>query len=248
MHISSSLEGALELLASPDFDSRVESVFVIGGGQVGAIEQPRRAPVLGRCWGQLSAEWLLLFLPRPASPFLPCPACSAPCLAPLPPACLPAPCLAPLPACPLPPEQVYKECMESPLLSAIHLTQVECEAVCDTFMPAVDTTKFKLWSAGAPRKEGDTRYSFLCYTRAGQEGLPALPPAVASRHEELQVGSAPEGIGWGGGAAAGLAQARPRHISNQHCLPAHQATTHIVLPAVTACLYRLPACAVPGDD
>jgi dihydrofolate reductase/thymidylate synthase len=77
--------------------------------------------------------------------------------------------------------------MESPLLSAIHLTQVECEAACDTFMPPVDASKFKLWSAGAPRKEGDTRYSLLCYTRAGQEGLPALPPAVASRHEELQV-------------------------------------------------------------
>jgi hypothetical protein len=40
VHISSSLEGALELLASPEFDSRVESVFVIGGGQVGVFEVP----------------------------------------------------------------------------------------------------------------------------------------------------------------------------------------------------------------
>jgi hypothetical protein len=31
---------ALELLASPEFDSRVESVFVIGGGQVGVFEVP----------------------------------------------------------------------------------------------------------------------------------------------------------------------------------------------------------------
>ncbi|EFN56442.1 hypothetical protein CHLNCDRAFT_30873 [Chlorella variabilis] len=118
VHISSSLDSALEMLSGPEFDSRVESVFVIGGGQV------------------------------------------------------------------------YKECMESPLLSAIHLTLVEGEAAeaanCDTFMPPVDESRFRLWSASAPRSVGGTRYSFLCYTRAGQEGLPALPPTVASRHEEHQ--------------------------------------------------------------
>ena len=37
VHISSSLDSALQLLSSPEFDSRVESVFVIGGGQVGHL-------------------------------------------------------------------------------------------------------------------------------------------------------------------------------------------------------------------
>jgi hypothetical protein len=37
VHISSSLDGALELLSRPEFDSRVESVFVIGGGQASAV-------------------------------------------------------------------------------------------------------------------------------------------------------------------------------------------------------------------
>lgn len=32
-------------------------------------------------------------------------------------------------------------------------------------------------------------------TRAGQEGLPALPPAVASRHEELQVSAGLHAVG-----------------------------------------------------
>jgi dihydrofolate reductase/thymidylate synthase len=81
--------------------------------------------------------------------------------------------------------------MESPLLSAIHLTLVEGEgaesAACDTFMPPIDEARFRVWSASSPRNEGAFRYSFLCYTRAGQEGLPALPPALASRHEEQQV-------------------------------------------------------------
>ncbi len=82
--------------------------------------------------------------------------------------------------------------MESEQLSAIHLTLVEGERAdqlqCDTFMPPVDVARFRLWSAAPPRTHGDLRYSFLCYTRAGQEGPPALPPAVASRHEELQAG------------------------------------------------------------
>ncbi len=79
--------------------------------------------------------------------------------------------------------------MQSPDLSAIHLTLVETDADCDTFMPPVDESRFRLWSAAAPRRDtpAGPRYSFLCYTRAGQEGAPVLPPAVASQHEELQV-------------------------------------------------------------
>ena len=38
---------------------------------------------------------------------------------------------------------------------------------CDTFMPAVDESAFRLWSASPPRAESGLRYSFLCYTRAG---------------------------------------------------------------------------------
>lgn len=92
--------------------------------------------------------------------------------------------------------QVYKEAMESPLLTAIHLTLVESENIeCDTFMPPIDQSKFKLWSASAPRKENDIRYSFLCYTRVGggenvpennNSKVPFPAPGVASRHEEYQ--------------------------------------------------------------
>jgi hypothetical protein len=81
--------------------------------------------------------------------------------------------------------------MESDKLSAIHLTVVEGEAAeaaeCDTFMPPVDETRFRLWSAGLPQRQGATRYAFLCYTRAGQQDVSQLPPAVAGRHEEMQV-------------------------------------------------------------
>lgn len=98
--------------------------------------------------------------------------------------------------------------MASEQLSAIHLTLVEGEALpaCDTFMPPIDEAAFRLWSAAPPRRDGATRYSFLCYTRAGQEGAPALPPATASQHEEQQVG---RGRAGGTGAAAWLTLAVP---------------------------------------
>lgn len=117
VHLSSSLEGAMQLLSGPEFEGSVESVFVIGGGQV------------------------------------------------------------------------YADCMQSPALSAIHLTLVESEVECDTFMPAVDESRFRLWTATSPqrdRPEG-ARYSFLCYTRAAEEAPAGVMPAgVKGRHEETQ--------------------------------------------------------------
>lgn len=94
--------------------------------------------------------------------------------------------------------QVYADAMQSPLLEAIHLTLVESaegDAVeCDTFMPKIDTEKFKVWSAGAPRRAGNLRYSFLCYTHTGgslsgasEPAAPVLLPAgLAVDHEEKQ--------------------------------------------------------------
>ena len=102
--------------------------------------------------------------------------------------------------------QIYKESMTSPSLSAIHLTQVESDIECDTFMPPIDESQFKLWSASAPRRDDPNgpRYSFLCYTRspggsaaaaaAASEGETSketappfhLPPGVRSRHDEQQ--------------------------------------------------------------
>ncbi|KAI8109843.1 hypothetical protein M9434_001122 [Picochlorum sp. BPE23] len=91
--------------------------------------------------------------------------------------------------------EVYKEALASPLLSAIHLTRVEGDVDCDTFMPEVDETRFKLWHAGSPRRDtpDGMRYSFLCYTRVNVDdddvaarAIDALPVGMARQHEEFQ--------------------------------------------------------------
>lgn len=95
---------------------------------------------------------------------------------------------------------VYTQAMESPHLSAIHLTLVEKEdgvIECDTFMPKIDEGTFKLWHAGFPRRDAKgtkgLRYSFLCYTRVdgkddsvAEKAIESLPVGVSRKHEEFQ--------------------------------------------------------------
>ena len=89
--------------------------------------------------------------------------------------------------------QVYAEAMRSPLLSAIHLTLVETEDdTCDTFIPPVDESKFRLWAASSPRRDKPEglRYSFLCYLNSDQEDngndIPNFPAGFKLQHEEQQ--------------------------------------------------------------
>lgn len=80
--------------------------------------------------------------------------------------------------------QIYREALSSQLCSAIHLTSIEQDYDCDTFFPEFDRDQFRLWSASPPRREGDVRYSFLCYTNLNNQ--PTLPPGLNSKHEEHQ--------------------------------------------------------------
>lgn len=85
--------------------------------------------------------------------------------------------------------QVYQEALQSAECSVVHLTQIKGDYPCDTFFLPLDGAQYRLWSASAPQRHKDERYSFLCYTRAGGDGgaAPQLPPGLASRHEEHQV-------------------------------------------------------------
>ncbi|QDZ17835.1 bifunctional dihydrofolate reductase-thymidylate synthase [Chloropicon primus] len=112
--VHGSLESALEMLASPDFRDSIETVFVIGGGQV------------------------------------------------------------------------YKEALESPLCEAVHLTEIDSDFECDTFFPSIDPTKFRIWSSSPAKRDKESQYSFLCYSRSGKVDPPALPSATCSKHEEYQ--------------------------------------------------------------
>ena len=116
--IHGSLESALDMLSSSDFKDEIETVFVIGGGQV------------------------------------------------------------------------YKEAIASPLCEAIHVTEVKSDFECDTFLPEIDGSRFRVWSSSEPRREDGVEFEFVCLT-PGAAASPAPPPLPAAttlgrRHEEYQ--------------------------------------------------------------
>lgn len=88
--------------------------------------------------------------------------------------------------------QVFAEALASPACTAVHITRIDADYECDTFFPTIDDSRFRVWSASQPVQEKDgPRYTFVCYTALPPKGQdatpPALPPSMASRHDEQQV-------------------------------------------------------------
>lgn len=82
--------------------------------------------------------------------------------------------------------------MASPLCQVIHLTEVEGDVDCDTFMPAIDPTLFRIWTASVPIMENGLRISFLTYVRGSSKSDESpsiqtlLPKPVLEAHDEYQ--------------------------------------------------------------
>jgi dihydrofolate reductase/thymidylate synthase len=67
------------------------------------------------------------------------------------------------------------EAMTSPLCDAIHVTEIDSSFQCDTFMPAVDTNLFQVWSASFPAVENGIRFSFVTYVQNESISTPSPP-------------------------------------------------------------------------
>ncbi|GAX85767.1 hypothetical protein CEUSTIGMA_g13182.t1 [Chlamydomonas eustigma] len=87
--------------------------------------------------------------------------------------------------------QVYADAINHPRCAAIHITRIDKEFECDAFFPPIDSSRFKVWSASQPMQSDEgTKFIFQCYTSSSEAGCSgaqlSLPPAMASRHDELQ--------------------------------------------------------------
>lgn len=60
---------------------------------------------------------------------------------------------------------MYREALNAPECEAIHLTEIQSNIECDTFMPPIDTTIFQPWYSSFPKVENNIRYSFTTYVR-----------------------------------------------------------------------------------
>lgn len=95
--------------------------------------------------------------------------------------------------------------MNGPSCEAIHLTEIDTNVDCDTFIPAVDTSAYQPWCSSFPMYENGLRFSFTTYVRVknfsaeessdasdGSQALQVdwkkfssfLPKTIFERHEE----------------------------------------------------------------
>ncbi|OMO87538.1 hypothetical protein CCACVL1_08955 [Corchorus capsularis] len=61
--------------------------------------------------------------------------------------------------------QIFRETLNAPGCEAIHITEIETNIECDTFIPAIDSSSFRLWYSSKPLVENDIRFSFATYVR-----------------------------------------------------------------------------------
>ncbi|KAL3514677.1 hypothetical protein ACH5RR_027394 [Cinchona calisaya] len=62
--------------------------------------------------------------------------------------------------------QILREALNAPECEAIHLTEIEANIECDTFIPPVDVSVFRPWYSSPPAVENNIRLCFLTYVRA----------------------------------------------------------------------------------
>uniref|UniRef100_A0A803LJK0 DHFR domain-containing protein n=1 Tax=Chenopodium quinoa TaxID=63459 RepID=A0A803LJK0_CHEQI len=61
--------------------------------------------------------------------------------------------------------QILREALNAPACDAIHITEIETDIECDTFMPPVDNSLFQPWYSSFLSVENNIRHSFVTYVR-----------------------------------------------------------------------------------
>ncbi|XVF73789.1 hypothetical protein PTKIN_Ptkin13bG0010300 [Pterospermum kingtungense] len=61
--------------------------------------------------------------------------------------------------------QIFRETLNAPGCEAIHITEIETSIECDTFIPAIDMSCFRLWYSSKPLVENSIRFRFATYVR-----------------------------------------------------------------------------------
>uniref|UniRef100_A0A7C9ECN4 dihydrofolate reductase n=1 Tax=Opuntia streptacantha TaxID=393608 RepID=A0A7C9ECN4_OPUST len=72
--------------------------------------------------------------------------------------------------------QVLRDALNAPGCEAIHLTDIETNFDCDTFIPHIDSSVFHKWCSTGPVVENDIRFSFVTYIHSrisSEESFPS---------------------------------------------------------------------------
>ncbi|KAL5714745.1 hypothetical protein ACHQM5_016663 [Ranunculus cassubicifolius] len=96
--------------------------------------------------------------------------------------------------------QIFRDALNAPECDAIHITEIEENIECDTFMPPIDSKQFTPWYSSFPLVEDNIRHSFVTYVRVRSssddsisldngnkfeiDNFSFLPKIIFERHEE----------------------------------------------------------------
>ncbi|XP_047327741.1 bifunctional dihydrofolate reductase-thymidylate synthase-like [Impatiens glandulifera] len=85
--------------------------------------------------------------------------------------------------------EVLREALNAPECEAIHMTKIESNIECDTFIPPVDLSAFQPWYSSSTLVENDISFRFVTYVRmnrsiignSDEEDLTFLPQMILER-------------------------------------------------------------------
>lgn len=69
---------------------------------------------------------------------------------------------------------VCREALNAPGCDAIHITEIETNFECDTFIPEIDSSVFQPWYSSFPKVENSIRHSFTTYVRVRSSAVESL--------------------------------------------------------------------------
>ncbi|MFS8000057.1 putative dihydrofolate reductase, Thymidylate synthase [Helianthus anomalus] len=90
--------------------------------------------------------------------------------------------------------QILREVMNGPGCEAIHMTEIDANIDCDTFISRVDLSLFRPWCSSLPVTENDISYRFVPNVRVCSssdsnklklENFAFLPKIIFDKHEEF---------------------------------------------------------------
>ncbi|XP_022944443.1 bifunctional dihydrofolate reductase-thymidylate synthase-like [Cucurbita moschata] len=70
--------------------------------------------------------------------------------------------------------EILREALNAPECDAVHVTEIETNVECDTFIPAIDKSMFQPWYSSFPVVENNLRYSFTSYVRVRSSTEPPI--------------------------------------------------------------------------
>lgn len=85
--------------------------------------------------------------------------------------------------------QILRDTLNAQGCDAIHLTEIEADIECDTFIPPIDSSLFQPWYSSASVVENNIRYSFVTYVRVRNPALGAFTSSSGTGTESSSVSS-----------------------------------------------------------